>query len=684
MDKKNSKNQEKKTHERHTGKMLSGKPNEKILTGPISVNSKGVGFFDLPGADGKPVKNQSKSERESLEIQPEFLNRAFAGDIVEVRATGKKVRDRLQAEVVKIISRAKTEFVGTVQKNGEMTYILPDDKRMYLDILIDSKSTEKTEVGTKVLVEITDWGDEKNGLKNLRGKIIQTIGKAGENNTEMNAIVLEKGFRVDFPADVLAEAEKIKNEYRKYFDDEIRNRRDMRDTLTMTIDPADAKDFDDAISFRDLGGEIFEIGVHIADVSYFVTPNTVLDREAQKRGLSVYLVDRTIPMLPEVLSNDLCSLNPNEDKFTFSAVFKIDSQARVLDKWFGRTVIHSDKRFSYEEANDVIVGKTNGPHSLELKKLNELAKIMEKQKFNNGAINFETDEVKFILDPAGKPISVYRKMRLDTHKLVEEYMLLANRAVAEFIFKSQNEASAATSKKQSVYRIHGKPDPERIEALATFLKALGFDLRNVDGTVTSRDINKLLKDVEGTANEELIKTATIRSMAKAVYSTKNIGHFGLAFRYYTHFTSPIRRYPDLLVHRFLEREIKGGKIESDEYQKFENICLASSELEKRASDAERASIKYKQVEYMTGHIGQTFQGTITGVTDWGIYIEEKETKCEGMAKLRDLNDDYYVLDEKNYTVKGQKTGKKYTLGDSVTFKVVTADMDKRTLDYAIV
>ncbi len=655
------------------------KNNEKVLIGPISVNSKGVGFFDL-------LDENKKTVGKSLEIQPEKLNRAFTGDIVEVRAMGKKVRNRLQAEVTKIISRAKTEFVGTLQKNGAMTYIVPDDKRMYLDILVEPKSAEKISIGTKILVEITDWG---NGSQNPRGKIVETIGKAGENETEMNAIVLEKGFRVAFPADVLAEAEKIKNEYKKYFAEELKNRRDMRGALTMTIDPIDAKDFDDAISFRELDNETFEIGVHIADVSYFVRPNTMLDREAQKRGLSVYLVDRTIPMLPEVLSNDLCSLNPNEDKLTFSAVFKIDNQARVLDKWFGRTVIHSDKRFSYEEAQAVIEASKNYANSPRqeffdaLKKLNNLAKILEKQKFGAGAINFETDEVKFILDKAGKPISVYRKTRLDTHKLVEEYMLLANRAVAEFIFKSQNE-NLKKKGSQSVYRIHGKPDPERIEALAIFLKALGFDLRNDSGHVTSRDINKLLKDVEGTANEELIKVATIRSMAKAVYSTKNIGHFGLAFRYYTHFTSPIRRYPDLLVHRFLEREIKGGKIAPDEYQKFESICLASSELEKKASDAERASIKYKQVEYMTGHVGETFSGTITGVTDWGIYIEEKETKCEGMAKLRDIEDDYYVLDEKNYTVCGQKTGKKFTLGDTITFKVVSADMDKRTLDYQIV
>ncbi len=668
--------------------------NKKTLTGPISINSKGIGFFDLPD-----------KKEESLEIQPENLARAFHGDVVEVQKLGgPKPRKSLgrarevkeQAKVVRIISRAKTQFVGIIQKTDDKSFLIPDDKRMYVDIFIDPKSLARTVLAKtenqKILVEITDWPETE---KNPRGKVVKVIGTAGENNTEMESIVLEKGFRVDFPAEVLAEAEKIKNEYKSHFAEEVKNRRDMRETLTMTIDPADAKDFDDAISFKELSDGTFEIGVHIADVSYFVTPGTVLDREAEKRGLSVYLVDRTIPMLPEVLSNDLCSLNPNEDKFTFSAVFKIDKNAKILDKWFGRTVIHSDKRFSYEDAQKVLDNASspgvNGeatwsPGVGALSKLNNLAKILEKQKFGAGAINFETDEVKFVLDAAGKPLSVYRKTRLDTHKLVEEYMLLANRAVAEHIFHSQNNESLARTvlaKKQSVYRIHGKPDPERIEALAFFLKALGFDLRNEKGSVTSRDINKLLKQVEGTPNEELIKTATIRSMAKAVYSTKNIGHFGLAFRFYTHFTSPIRRYPDLLVHRFLEREIDGGKIAPNEYEKFEKSCLALSELEKKASDAERASIKYKQVEYMQSHVGETFQGTITGVTDWGIYIEEKITKCEGMAKLRDLNDDYYVLDEKNYTIRGQRTGKKYTLGDSVTFKVVAADMEKRVLDYQI-
>jgi ribonuclease R len=530
-------------------------------------------------------------------------------------------------------------------------------------------------------VKIIDWNT-------LSGEIVKVIGAKGENNTEMEAIVLERGFRVEFPPQVEREAEKIKNEYKNHFNDELKNRRDMRGTPTMTIDPADAKDFDDAISYVDNGDGTYEIGVHIADVSHFVTPGTDLDAEAEKRGTSVYLVDRTIPMLPEILSNDLCSINPNEDKYTFSAVFKLDDSGKVLEEWFGRTVIHSDKRFTYEEAMDVIDGKKDGPFQRELRKLNEIAKKLEKAKQNNGAINFEKDEVKFVLDEKGKPISVYVKHRLDTHKLVEEYMLLANRAVAKHIFMSQNHGNkslpAGRQGKQSVYRIHDRPDKERIMELATFLKALGFDLKNKDGEVTSKDINKLLKEVEGTPNEELIKTATIRSMAKAVYSTKNIGHFGLAFAYYTHFTSPIRRYPDLMVHRFLEREIKGGKIEENEYQKYENICLQNSELEKRAADAERASVKYKQVEYMLERVGQEFMGTITGVSEWGVYIEENETKCEGMIKLKELGDDFWQLDEKNYAVKGQSSGKKYTLGDVVKFKVMGADMERRVLDYKLV
>jgi len=481
--------------------------NKEVFIGPISINTKGVGFFD---------REPEKKDREnSVEIQPENINRAFHGDIVEIELTGEKIKNREQGKVIKIITRARDEFVGTVSRTvldtgEEKVFVVPDDKRLYVDIFLSAihQSVGEVSEDDKVLVKIKKWDT-------LEGEVIKVIGKAGENNTEMEAIVLEKGFRIEFPAEVEREAEKIRGAYKATATTEIAKRRDMRNVTTMTIDPFDAKDFDDAISFVDLGNNTFEIGVHIADVSYFVTPNTPLDHESEKRGLSVYLVDRTIPMLPEILSNDLCSLNANEDKFTFSAVFKMDNQGKVLDEWFGRTVIHSDKRFTYEEANDVIIGKQTGPHKIELLKLNEIAKKLQKANSINGAVNFEKDEVKFELDSAGKPLRVYKKSRLDTHKLVEEFMLLANRAVAKFIFMSQNKNLMGKGK-QSVYRIHAKPDKERIENLVTFLKALGFNLKNKEGAVMSKDINTLLKEVEGTPNEELIKTATIRSIQQKI------------------------------------------------------------------------------------------------------------------------------------------------------------------------
>lgn len=641
---------------------------ENIKTGKISISGKGVGYFNIPDTEI------------TWEIQKEHLNHAFPGDIVEVKKRKELFYGREQAEVLKVVQKTKTEFVGTINKNGDRFFVTADDSRVYIDILIpDAKNVEPD---TKVLVKIIDWPETSPGPI---GEILEVIGKKGEHNTEMKATVLERGFKIDFPVGVEEEAEQIKIEEAKKetIEKEISVRRDMRETTTFTIDPADAKDFDDALSIKKLSDDLYEIGIHIADVSHFVRPGTELDKEARKRALSVYLVDRTIPMLPEILSNDLCSLNPNEDKYTFSAVFEITAKGEVQKKWFGKTIIHSVKRFTYENAQEVL-DNGSGEYFDELKTMRDIGKIFEKKKFENGAINFETEEVKFELDENKKPIRVYKKVRGDTHRMIEEFMLLANKEVAEFIYKAQNEQGKKLE--HSVYRIHDVPDKDRIEDLATFLKALGYDLKHKEGEVTSKDISNVLKQIEGSPSEELIKTATIRSMAKAIYSTKNIGHFGLGFTYYTHFTSPIRRYPDLVVHRLLQRELIDGKIEQDEFTKYEKICVECSDREKQAADAERASIKYKQVEYMQERIGQVFSGTITGVIDWGIYIEDKETKCEGMMKMKEVGNkfnDFFEFNAKAYSVVGQKTGKKFTLGDSVKFKVISADLEKRLLDYEI-
>ncbi len=648
---------------------------KETLTGPLSISGKGTGYFSIPAKEG--VLD------ETIEIQKEFLNKAFPGDTVEVRRRPELLWGKVQGEVLKVVSRARMEFVGVVDKHGDMFYLIPDDRRMYTDIVLEKGTLGFAEPGMKVVVKVTSWNEKQPAPV---GEIVRVIGRKGEHNTEMQAIVYEKGFQIEFPTGVDEEAEHIKTEEAKpeVIAEQVKVRRDMRDVLTFTIDPADAKDFDDALSIKTIGPDLYEIGVHIADVSHFVRPGTLLDAEGRRRALSVYLVDRTIPMLPEILSNDLCSLNPHEDKYTFSAVFHITRTGEIKDKWFGKTIIHSDHRFSYEEAQEVL-DKGEGPHHDDLSVMREIAKIFEKKKFENGAINFETDEVKFVLDEAGKPIKVYRKERKDTHRMIEEYMLLANREVAEYIYKSNEKPNRKGA--QSVYRIHDAPNKERIEDLATFLKALGFELKVKDGEVTAKDINTLLRQVEGNPNEELIKTATIRSMAKAIYSTKNIGHFGLGFTYYAHFTSPIRRYPDLVVHRLLERELEVGKIAQDEFAYYEKVSMECSDREKQAADAERGSIKYKQVEYMQEHVGEEFEGTITGVTDWGIYIEEKETKCEGMMKTKDLGtlfNDMFDFNPKTYSITGTKTGKKITLGDTIRFKVIAADLEKRLLDYAIV
>lgn len=630
----------------------------KTYEGRIRVTGKGVGYFPLP--DGA----------EDLEIQPSEINTALNGDIVKVEILSKELYGRKQGRVSEIVSRKKFSFVGTFDHG----FIIPDDKRMYRDIAIIKGDEKGAKNGDKVLVEITEW---KDGLKSPKGKVLRIIGRKGEHNVEMQSIVYESGFEIDFPRDVEVEAEEWKKRWIE--EDHLEGRRDFRDTLTFTIDPADAKDFDDAISLKRLSDKEVEIGIHIADVSHFVVPKTALNDEAQKRGTSIYLVDRTIPMLPEILSNDLCSLNPNEDKYAFSAVFVMDMNGNIKERWFGKSLINSDKRFTYEEAQEIL-DKKSGLHFEELALLNKIAYKLREKKFENGAIEFETDEVKFVLDDMGKPIKVIRKVRKDTHKLVEDFMLLANKEVATFMYG----ANAKNSKAAFVYRIHNTPDREKIINLATFVKALGFELHHEDGETTSADITKMLRSVEGTPAEALIKTAAIRSMSKAVYSTSNIGHFGLAFDFYTHFTSPIRRYPDLLVHRLLQRFLTKGKVEQDEIAKYQRLSEDSSERELEAAEAERASIKYKQVEYMSEHIGEEFDGVVSGVSEWGVYVEENETKADGMVRLKDMTDDFYELDEKLYAVVGKKSGKKYSLGDKVKVKLLNADMERKNLDFQFV
>ena len=634
----------------------------KILEGAIRVTSKGVGYF--------PIQDES----EDYEIQPDNLNAALNHDRVKIALLGRTIFERKQAKVIDIVERHKTEFVGTLEKDGNLFFLVPDDKRMYRDILLSRDKILNAKEGDKLQAKITEWPDAS---KSPKGEVIRVIGRAGEHNAEMLGIVYESGFEVDFPPEVEKEAQIWKKKYQK--EDKLKDRKDFRQTSTFTIDPADAKDFDDALSFKKLADGDYEIGIHIADVSHFVIEKTKLDREALKRGTSIYLVDRTIPMLPEVLSNDLCSLNPNEPRYAFSAVFVIDKEARVKEHWFGKTLIESDKRFTYEEAQEII-DKGTGIFVEELKTLNELAKKLRDERFRKGAIDFETEEVKFELNDLGKPIQVYRKERKDTHKLIEEFMLLANREVATHM----HAANGKNSRAAFVYRIHDAPDREKIVNLATFVKALGFELKNKEGETTAEDISRMLRSVDGSSAEMLVKTAAVRAMSKAIYSTSNIGHFGLAFEYYTHFTSPIRRYPDLMVHRLLLRFLTKGQIEQDEIIKYQRLCSESSERELEAAQAERASIKYKQVEYMQEHISEEFDAIVSGVSEWGIYVEEVNTKAEGMVKLRDMKDDFYELNEKLYAIVGKNTGKKYSLGDKNRVKLVASDPERKTLDFTFI
>jgi len=621
------------------------------------------------------------------EISIRQINTAMSGDEVEIKLFKKNKTGVHEAEVIKVLSRAKNYFVGTIEISNKGVLVIPDDKKIKILVKITQKKTDTLKNNDKVRVKITKWIQAP---KFSEGEIVTVLGKKGDNSTEMNSIAIDKGFDIDFPLKVLEESKNIFStqsgstsggEHTKVSVEEITKRRDLRNTLTFTIDPKTAKDFDDAISFKKLQNGNYEIGVHIADVSHYVVEKSELDKEAYKRGCSVYLPDRTIPMLPFELSDNLCSLSEGDEKLTFSVIFEINDKAKVISKWFGKSIIKSAKRFSYESAQGLLNAKS-GQNFLELDTLNKIAKLFRKEKFQKGAIDFEQEEIAFELDEAGKPIKIYKKSRLDTHKLVEEYMLLANKEVAEYVYKFEKKSGKLFP---LPYRIHDFPDKDRITELAVFVKALGHELViGQTGNITGKDMQALFAQVEGKAEEALVKTAAIRSMSKAVYSTKNIGHFGLAFEYYAHFTSPIRRYPDLLVHRILQKILMKENIAEKNLSFYERACSHSTDQEIKASEAERDGRKYKQIEYMQDKVGQTFDGLITGVTEWGIYAEDSLTRAEGMIKLSSLQDDFYKLDAKTYSIIGDKTKKAYSLGQKIKIKLVSADLDRKQMDYEIV
>ena len=599
-------------------------------------------------------------------IQTRDLGSALHGDTVKVNVSSRKSGKNREGKVVEVVKRNRTRFVGRLEVSANYAFVIPDFKKIYQDFFIYPENAKGAKTNDKVVFEVSKWGD---GDKSPEAKVVEVLGKTGENEAEIHSIMAEFDLPFRFSEKVLHEAKKIDDGITI---EEIRKRWDFRKVLTFTIDPEDAKDFDDAISFRKLENGNYEIGVHIADVTHYVVPGTSLDDDAFDRATSVYLVDRTVPMLPERLSNELCSLRPHEDKLTFAAVFEMDHKAQVHKEWFGRTIIHSDHRFSYEAAQEVIESGT-GKFAEELKILNDLHYKLRKERFVRGAVNFETTEVKFKLDEKGKPLAVVPKVRKDAHKLIEEFMLLANRSVATHVYKLKKGGEKNTF----VYRTHDFPNPEKVADFAKFATQFGHKV-NIEESSISRSLNRLMDEIEGKPEQNVLQSLAVRTMAKAKYTTEAKGHFGLAFDHYTHFTSPIRRYPDMMVHRLLQHYLDQGNpvVKKD----FEEKCIHSSEREKRAADAERASIKYKQVEFMSMAEDKPFQGIISGVTDFGMFIEIIETKCEGMVRLADLKDDFYEYDEKNYRVIGRRRKKIYRLGDEVTVRIKKTDVDRRLID----
>ncbi|RZJ33883.1 MAG: ribonuclease R [Flavobacterium sp.] len=659
---------QKKIIETEPGKYLVKAASQDYYEGKIDMTSRRTAYFICPDF------------AEDVFIPTNNLNHALDGDIVKVYVYNRRSGRRAEGEVIEIIERKKTEFVGVIDIQKNFAFVTTANAKMYTDIFIPKDKIGEAQQGDVVVAKIEDWPAKADSPF---GAVINVLGKPGEHDTEIHAILAEYGLPYEFPPEVEAFAQQIDTSIHP---EEVANRRDMRDTLTFTIDPKDAKDFDDALSFKKLENGNFEIGIHIADVSYYLQENTILDEEAYNRATSVYLVDRVVPMLPEVLSNFACSLRPNEEKYTFSAIFEINPSAQVVNQWFGRTVIYSDQRFSYEEAQSIIETKSAAiPADISLTgaeytasdeiaeatlKLDELAKILRRNRMRNGAISFDKVEVKFNLNEEGEPTGVYFKISKDANHLIEEFMLLANRKVAEYIGK-QN--------KTFVYRIHDEPDETKLLGLQGIISKFGYSLNLKSKKDISSSLNKLLSDVNGKKEQNLIDTIAIRTMSKAKYSTDNIGHYGLAFDYYSHFTSPIRRYPDVMVHRLLQYYFDGGKSANAEV--YEEKCEHSSNMENLATSAERDSVKYMQVKYMQDHNDEEFLGVISGVTEWGIYVEIIENKCEGMCRIREIKDDYYTFDEKQYALVGEISKNLLQLGDEVYVKVKNADLVKKQLDF---
>ncbi len=633
------------------------------ITGRVDMTASGSAYI-VP-EDGTPDVFVSQGN----------LNKALHADKVEVAVFAHKKGRSPEGEVVKILERKRETFVGIVEVSKSVAFLVTDGRSTGgHDIFIPMNALNGAQHGQKAVARITDWPER---AKNPIGEIVDVLGFAGDNQTEMHAILAEFGLPYNYPEEIAREADKIEPGITP---GEVAKRRDMRGITTFTIDPVDAKDFDDALSLRRLENGNWEVGVHIADVTHYVTPGTIIDQEGYNRATSVYLVDRVVPMLPERLSNFICSLRPDEEKLTFSAIFEMTDKGDVVNSWVGRTVIKSNRRFTYEEAQEIIE-TGEGDYKEEILLLDKLAKILRNKRFQSGAIGFDRVEVRFEIDAQGRPLSVFFKESKDAHKLVEEFMLMANRRVAELIGKNELDGKKNKDPKTFVYRIHDEPNPEKYNTFAVFVRKFGYEAMPQGKESLSTTLNKLLTEVQGKGEQNVIETLAIRTMAKAVYSTHNIGHYGLGFKYYTHFTSPIRRYPDMMVHRLLQQYLDGGKsANADEY---EEMCEHSSKREQLAADAERSSIKYKQVEFMAERLGQTYDGVISGVTEWGLYVELNENKCEGMIPVRDLDDDYYEFDEKNYCLRGRRKNRIYSLGDAITIRVARANLEKKQLDFAL-